>query len=399
MRTHLMPILIAALLAPPLVADEGELPGSGPLETDDQIEALDQMRDQIQAADEDRANIQATPSVRSMNLGEPAEPIEPQQADIETSPARVGMPAAKVDLDPSVVGVAPGERPSDLLREGQFIVNRRGHLRREGDVLLFVFELRQGQQRPDTPMVLEACKTLEIIEDVAETRGSDMPLIVSGQVHTYRGFNYLLPTMLEPAQRGSPPPAEQTQPEAPAEPQASAEPADAAEPEDEEAAGDDLMAELMQMRPEDAPMSDEAPPAQEEEPADLAQPLIESIEDLVPATAAVTIDRALIGIAPDQALPPLRREGEFVMSRRGRLVRSGDGKQVLFVFDADSAASPELPMVVQPCQLRQSMEDVVLQRGDNVVFIVSGQVHTYRGANYLLPTMMKLAVDKGNLLN
>jgi hypothetical protein len=45
------------------------------------------------------------------------------------------------------------------------------------------------------------------------------------------------------------------------------------------------------------------------------------------------------------------------------------------------------------------MEDTVDRRGDTTVFILSGQVHTYRGANYLLPTMMKVAVDTGNLTN
>ena len=56
-------------------------------------------------------------------------------------------------------------------------------------------------------------------------------------------------------------------------------------------------------------------------------------------------------------------------------------------------------MILQACQLLQTMEDIVQQRGDTVVFLISGQIHTYRGANYLLPTMMKLAIDQGNLQN
>ena len=43
--------------------------------------------------------------------------------------------------------------------------------------------------------------------------------------------------------------------------------------------------------------------------------------------------------------------------------------------------------------------ELIEQRGDTVVFLISGQIHTYRGANYLLPTMMKLAIDQGNLQN
>jgi hypothetical protein len=112
--------------------------------------------------------------------------------------------------------------------------------------------------------------------------------------------------------------------------------------------------------------------------------------------AAIEIDPAVLGVAPGDPMPSLRREGEFLVNRRGRLLRSPEGYQ-LFVFEADGPASPELPMIVQPSRLLQAMEDIVHERGDAVVFILSGQVHAYRGANYILPTMMKIAIPKGNL--
>ncbi|MBI1335710.1 MAG: hypothetical protein GC164_01960 [Phycisphaera sp.] len=97
--------------------------------------------------------------------------------------------------------------------------------------------------------------------------------------------------------------------------------------------------------------------------------------------------------------PQLRRDGEFVISRRGRVIRTSTATQLMFAFDADGEQTPEPPMILMPCQMLQSMEDLVAQRGDRVVFILSGQVYAYRGANYLLPTMMKLAIDKGNIQN
>ena len=111
------------------------------------------------------------------------------------------------------------------------------------------------------------------------------------------------------------------------------------------------------------------------------------------------IDPAVLGVAPGEDPPPLRREGEFIVNRRGRLVRSSEGGHLLFVFESDTQAAPELPMILQACQLLEAMEETVQRRGDMTVFILSGQVHAYRGANYLLPTMMKIAVDKGNLTN
>lgn len=162
----------------------------------------------------------------------------------------------------------------------------------------------------------------------------------------------------------------------------------AANESDAEPAGQDVMDDLLQQR--------KAPPVID--PTKPAKPTATPGSPGVPA-ARVNIDPAVLGVAPDQPQPELRREGEFVVSRRGRLVRSPDGLHVLFVFEADGKDSPEPPMVLQACQLLETMENLVQQRGDTVVFILSGQIHTYRGANYLMPTMMKVAVDHGNLHN
>jgi len=113
--------------------------------------------------------------------------------------------------------------------------------------------------------------------------------------------------------------------------------------------------------------------------------------------AEVDLDPAVLGVAPGGDAPDLRREGEFIVNRRGRLTRAPDGGAVLFQFVGDNPDSPEPPMVMQKCRMLQSMEELVAKRGDDAVFIVSGQVFTYRGANYLLPTMMKVAVERGNL--
>ncbi|GAB4197573.1 MAG: hypothetical protein Kow00105_11640 [Phycisphaeraceae bacterium] len=115
--------------------------------------------------------------------------------------------------------------------------------------------------------------------------------------------------------------------------------------------------------------------------------------------ASVEIDPAVLGVAPGEEPPPLVREGEFIVNRRGRLIRSPETGHRLFVFESDSGDNPELPMVLLPCRLLETMEDTVDRRGETTVFILSGQVHAYRGANYLLPTMMKIAVDTGNLTN
>lgn len=114
-------------------------------------------------------------------------------------------------------------------------------------------------------------------------------------------------------------------------------------------------------------------------------------------TTKVDLDPAVLGVAPGSAAPQLRREGEFVVSRKGRLVRASQGGYSVFLFESDNAVAPEPPMILQPCRLLEDMENYVDKHGDQVVFLLSGQVHVYRGINYVLPTMMKIHIDKGNL--
>ena len=144
-----------------------------------------------------------------------------------------------------------------------------------------------------------------------------------------------------------------------------------------------------------------APPVKTEtEPAtktddNAVKPKIIKPEGVAPARIDQP-DANVIGSAPGAPAPKLRREGEFVLSRRGRLIKSTSG-QSMFSFDADGATASEAPMYLLPCRLLQSMEELVADQNDAVVFILSGQVFVYRGANYLLPTLMKPAIDKGNL--
>ena len=129
----------------------------------------------------------------------------------------------------------------------------------------------------------------------------------------------------------------------------------------------------------------------------LIEPVAEPDDATAPPRLKLDVDPNIIGVAPGGEAPKLRREGESVIARRGRMVRHPDGAHMLFVFEADDQQSPEPPMILVPCQLLQNMEDITSERGDQVTFIITGQVLTYRNANYLLPTVMKLTVDRGNL--
>lgn len=82
----------------------------------------------------------------------------------------------------------------------------------------------------------------------------------------------------------------------------------------------------------------------------------------------------------------LLREGTFLASRRGRLIRTSDGNWT-FAFDADRSGKADPSMTLMPCLNLQAMERLVERGGESLSFTVSGQVFVYRGRNYLLPTL------------
>lgn len=131
--------------------------------------------------------------------------------------------------------------------------------------------------------------------------------------------------------------------------------------------------------------------------APIEKPVVEAGHGGAPVRGDQLLDGRVLGTAPGAAKPKLRREGEFVPLRRGRIVRAPGSNQVMFVFDADSRQAPEPPMFIMPCQELESIERIVAERGDKIVLNLAGQVFTYRGANYILPGQWNMVADKGNL--
>ncbi|MBI1370171.1 MAG: hypothetical protein GC162_16145 [Planctomycetes bacterium] len=150
---------------------------------------------------------------------------------------------------------------------------------------------------------------------------------------------------------------------------------------------------------------DTAQPAPEKVLDDLltkpaVNPIIEPTRpDAAKPAQTTATDPATIGTAPDAGKQTqLRREGQFLITRRCRMVRAISGASPwMLTFDADSSGMADPPMYILPCQMLEDMEQVVAQQGESVVFVVSGQIFVYHGANYLLPTLMKLSPSHGNL--
>lgn len=96
----------------------------------------------------------------------------------------------------------------------------------------------------------------------------------------------------------------------------------------------------------------------------------------------------------------LKREGQFVIARRGQMVRSNSAfafTPYMFQFEPDENGIQDPPMFLQPCQVLEDMEKLVQSRDSKVTFIVTGQVFVFGSpakgtpaVNYLLPTNIRL---------
>ena len=127
-------------------------------------------------------------------------------------------------------------------------------------------------------------------------------------------------------------------------------------------------------------------------------PLIDPVLPPETAPEPTRIDPAVAGIAPGAERTRLLREGQIIPMKRGRMVDAGvPTARWVFVFDADAGGLADPPMYLMPCLMLEDMEKIAAQRGDAAVFVVSGQVFTYHGANYLLPMLFQVAPDRGNL--
>ena len=123
------------------------------------------------------------------------------------------------------------------------------------------------------------------------------------------------------------------------------------------------------------------------------------------------IDPAVSGVAPRTAPVKtiLRREGGFVLNRQARLVYEPGTHKPMAVFNADAqfdfgkapqkSEAVEPPIYLLPNQVLESMETQAQDRADRLEFTISGQITTYRGANYLLLTSVKETIDRENLID
>lgn len=277
---------------------------------------------------------------------QPTSPVlpRPEPAPIKpTQPAKSPEPDAR-DIIPGLTDEEIRLTAASLRAEGTFLVEKRASMVRLAtgpQVVVFHKDEKGSRERP---MVLVPCQRLGQMEQLADGREESPVFVVTGQVFVYRGVNYLLPT--------------------------------AARAVSAEAAGQPKAPEP-------------APPA-----PGLADPGVQDlIKQLELQREAQRGPHAAAGgeTAAQESDAPLSPEGQAVVRRRGRLVRTGSGEWAL-AFDTGAAAGAkaERPMLLAPCLNLQRMEMWAMQRGDATTFEVSGRTLAYQGKNYLIATMFQV---------
>jgi hypothetical protein len=90
-------------------------------------------------------------------------------------------------------------------------------------------------------------------------------------------------------------------------------------------------------------------------------------------------------VVPGSALPiNLKREGDYIRERIGRLTPSADGTQMELTFESDGRTMQDPPIIVLPNLKLMSMEEQLKSAGRDLQFRVTGMLTEYKGRNYIL---------------
>ena len=270
-------------------------------------------------------------------------------ASIAPRTAASARPAAPGNVEgPLVPGWGLGATGgATLLAEDTFITRRRGRLLRLGTGdWAFIFHSASEDDRL-APMIVLPCRELELAETVIEDASVGDVFELSGRIFAYRGRNYVLPNRSH-GLLASPVSAEEAE-ETPI-------PTGELEPEIA-----DIVASLEAER-------------------EAHQPL-----------APIRVDGADV-----PGSESVLKEGTFVLTRRGRMVRLETG-QWAFVVDSGADGMPTLDpaLVLTPCLNLQAMERLASDRGEELVIELTGRTLAYKQRAYLVPLMFQVARDEG----
>jgi hypothetical protein len=118
-----------------------------------------------------------------------------------------------------------------------------------------------------------------------------------------------------------------------------------------------------------------------------------STEPATPVTVPTAVESAAAATA---ATAEAGVSTGFLTARRGRVVRGSDGA-LMAVVDSGSSGKSEGPMLLLPCQNMAAIETIMDTAAEGTSFTLTGEVFSYRGKRYLLPTMYSVNRASDNI--
>ena len=357
-----------------------------------------------------------------------AEPVDGEARGVDPRRGVVGVPSPAGDapppagLDPNVVQVDPDTPLPRMRREGGFVVERPGRLiavpdptappRSPGELWVFAFDRVAGVDDL-RPMIVQRTRRLQMMQDTrtppsadpgdptatGETEAARLRgrligrFLVSGQVHTFRGVNYLLLSSAI------------AQPDSATAALLEAGGRARGAPESGAAASGSRSPSRVTADTFDSPASatpatfggSDDPIRQMEALLDRPAATARTPRDPNAGPVAEGINAGAGGDIPLNAAP--RTEGTYLVERRGRVLNPDGAGPVVFAFSSDGAKADDPPVVLMPCGLLVDLQEQ-LERADVAPeLVLSGRVYAYRGVNYVLPTSYRTVPRRDNLGN
>ncbi|MBU6414058.1 MAG: hypothetical protein KGS45_11350 [Planctomycetes bacterium] len=109
------------------------------------------------------------------------------------------------------------------------------------------------------------------------------------------------------------------------------------------------------------------------------------------SAAGTTPDATQGGAVPSPAVPATasnRPDGQHINGRQGRVVRHD--AWLIFTPDSGTSAPSDAPMVLLPSAQMERLEGLVFRHGDSARYRISGKLVSYRGRQFLLPTLAQV---------
>lgn len=100
--------------------------------------------------------------------------------------------------------------------------------------------------------------------------------------------------------------------------------------------------------------------------------------------------------AEGTATAKLLREGTRLVDRRGKIRRTPGGGYRL-VLDAGASGEADPPMILLPCRILERLAALAGRQGDEAAVLISGEVTTHGGRNFLLPSVFRLPRERTRL--